>query len=97
MSCELFHNTFRIPTARAVWWDYKTAAPYFVTICINNHIPLFGKIDNGDIQLNPLGQFAKQCWLEIPNHFPNVSLINAVIMPNHIHGLLVLRNETIDD
>jgi REP element-mobilizing transposase RayT len=97
MSCDLFHNTFRIPTARAVWWDYKTAAPYFVTIYINNHIPLFGKTDNGYMQLNPLGQFAKQCWLEIPQHFPNVSLIIAVIMPNHIHGLLMLNNVSNSD
>jgi REP element-mobilizing transposase RayT len=97
MSCDLFHNTFRIPTARAVWWDYKTSAPYFVTICINNHIPLFGEITNGDMQLNPLGRFAEQCWLEIPNHFPYVSLINAVIMPNHMHGLLILNNAAICD
>jgi len=97
MSRELFHNTFRIPTARAVWWDYKTSAPYFITICINNHIPLFGKIDNGDMQLNLLGRFAEQCWLDIPNHFPYISLINAVIMPNHMHGLLILNNIAICD
>ena len=45
------------------------------------------------MHLNGLGKYAWDCWYEIPDHFPFVELINFVVMPNHIHGLLYLHNE----
>jgi REP element-mobilizing transposase RayT len=44
------------------------------------------------MHLNDLGKHAWECWMEIPDHFPFVELINFVVMPNHIHGLLDLHN-----
>jgi len=97
MSNDLFRNKYRIPSARAQWWDYKLSAPYFVTICTRAQLPMFGQIEHGEMILNEVGRYAKKCWDEIPNHFPNVELINFVVMPNHIHGLLMIKNDDISD
>ncbi|WP_092460028.1 transposase [Thermoflavifilum thermophilum] len=54
---------------------------------------MFGEIEDGEIILNDWGIIAQQCWLEIPNHFPNVSLDEHVIMPNHIHGIMIINDD----
>ena len=51
---------------------------------------MFGNIANGEMMLNDAGKIANECWLEIPNHFPNVFLHEFVVMPNHIHGIVEL-------
>jgi REP element-mobilizing transposase RayT len=73
-------------------YDYSQAGAYFVTICTHNRECLFGKINDGTMFLNEMGEIAKQCWLEIPNHFPNVTLDEFVIMPNHIHGIIIIND-----
>jgi REP element-mobilizing transposase RayT len=73
-------------------YDYSHPGAYFITICTHNRECLFGKINNGKMFLNDIGEIAKQCWLEIPHHFPNVSLDEFVIMPNHIHGIIILND-----
>ena len=50
----------------------------------------FGKIADGKIELSKMGEIAEKCWMEIPKHFPNVRLDEFVIMPNHVHGILVI-------
>src|SRR4030065_172015 len=50
------------------------------------------EIKNGTMILNDTGKIAQQCWLKIPNHFPNAELDEFVIIPNHIHGIIVLNN-----
>jgi len=93
MNKGLFRNKYRIASTRAPWWDYRNSAPYFVTGCTRNREHFFGFIENGEMNLNDLGRYAWDCWFEIPDHFPFVELINFVVMPNHIHGLLYLHNE----
>jgi REP element-mobilizing transposase RayT len=51
----------------------------------------FGNIKNGIMQLSEIGKLAEQYWLEIPNHFPFVELGNFVVMPNHVHGILIIN------
>jgi|GEM_PF-2862110 len=69
-------------------YDYSQAGLYFVTICCYDRRCLFGKTENGKMMNNDAGNIANQCWLEIPNHFPNVILHEHIIMPNHIHGII---------
>ena len=69
-------------------YDYSQAALYFITICCENRNHLFGEILGDKMKLNNAGENAKQCWMSIPQHFPNVQLHEFVIMPNHIHGII---------
>lgn len=69
-------------------YDYSQAGWYFVTICSKDRQCLFGNIVNGKMVLSGIGQEAAKCWEEIPNHFPNVSLDEYVVMPNHVHGII---------
>jgi putative transposase len=72
-------------------YDYSARGCYFVTICIKNkETNSFGKIADGKIEFSLMGETASKCWLEIPNHFPYVRLDEFVIMPDHVHGILVI-------
>ena len=63
-----------------------------MTLCTHNRECLFGEIVNNEMQLNDLGRIAKQCWIAIPQHFPHAALDEFVIMPNHMHGIVILNN-----
>ncbi|MBF0219052.1 MAG: hypothetical protein HQL49_05925 [Gammaproteobacteria bacterium] len=71
-------------------YDYSQAGAYFVTICTHNRECLFGEIVDGEMRLNEAGNIARQCWDDIPIHFPQVDLDEFVVMPNHIHGIVVI-------
>ena len=87
---EKFQNKYRIPSARASWWDYGSNAAYFVTICTQNRIHFFGEIEKQTMVLSALGKHAETCWYDIPNHFPFVQLGAFVVMPDHIHGIVII-------
>jgi len=76
-------------------WDYSSAGLYFVTICIKNREYVFGDVIDGRMVLNDLGKLAHESWQEIPIHFPDIEIDQFVIMPNHVHGIVVIEN--IDD
>jgi len=90
---DKFQNKYRIPSARAAWWDYGDNASYFVTICTANKNHWFGQIKNGVMILSETGKLAEDCWNEIPQHFPHVVLDAFVIMPNHVHGIITINKE----
>jgi REP element-mobilizing transposase RayT len=71
-------------------WDYSSDGIYFITICCQNRELFFGSIDNHKVIFSKIGQIASQFWLEIPSHFLHVKIDDFVIMPNHIHGILIL-------
>ena len=71
-------------------YDYAQAGAYFVTICTYQRACLFGEVVDSDIRLSPLGEIIASCWDEIPNHFPAVALDASIVMPNHLHGILVI-------
>ena len=87
---EKFQHKYRIASARASWWDYGWNGAYFITICTKNREHFFGKIENGQMQLSGIGILADVFWHEIKNHAKNVELGAFVVMPNHIHGILIL-------
>lgn len=76
-------------------YDYAQPGLYFVTICCQNRACLFGDIVNGEMVLNDAGKIANDCWIEIPNHFPNSELHEHIVMPNHIHGIIELKSESV--
>jgi putative transposase len=89
-----FRNKYRIPSARLQNWDYRWAGAYFITICTQNREHYFGEIMDGKMQLSNLGVVADILWHQIPHHHLNVELGAFVVMPNHIHGVLIINNDT---
>jgi putative transposase len=75
-------------------YDYSRAGLYFITICTQNRLFLFGKIENGEMLLNDAGKNTNECWLQIPEHFPQIKLHGHIIMPNHIHGIIEITKIT---
>ncbi|QOG01346.1 transposase [Flavobacterium sp. MDT1-60] len=86
-----FQNKYRIPSARLENWDYGANGAYFITICTDKMQHYFGEIFEREMQLNELGKLAHDLWQEITNQFPYVELGNFVIMPNHMHGILIIN------
>jgi len=72
-------------------YDYSQPRWYFVTICTQDKVSWFGDIKKRKIKLTQFGMIANQCWLDIPKHFPNVKLDEFVIMPNHVHGIVIIN------
>ncbi len=77
---------------RLKYYDYSEPGAYFITICTRHHQCIFGEIVEGEMILNTYGKIAQKCWLDIPKHFPNVELDEFVIMPNHIHGIIIITD-----
>jgi REP element-mobilizing transposase RayT len=76
-------------------YDYSSPGIYFVTICTTDRIEIFGNVENSMPALSDIGYIADDCWKEIPDHFPQASLMECMIMPDHIHGLIRLRRNEI--
>ncbi len=87
-----FKNKYRIGSHRLQNWDYSNDGFYFVTVCTKDKQYFFGKVENEKTALNETGKKAKKFWLEIPQHFDNVELDEFIIMPNHIHGIIGIKN-----
>ncbi|MFZ2910962.1 MAG: transposase [Candidatus Desulfobacillus denitrificans] len=87
---DKFQNKYRIPSARLQHWDYGWAGSYFITICTKDRIHYFGEIENSKMVLSNVGVLADVFWHEIKTHSQNVELGEFVVMPNHIHGVLIL-------
>ena len=73
-------------------YDYTQAGAYFVTLCVHNRECLLGEIAGDVMQLSDLGLIVAQTWDALPSRFPAVELDASVIMPNHVHGIIVLNN-----
>ena len=72
-------------------FDYSQPGAYFVTIVIQYRKTLFGKIVDGEMVLNEVGEMVKEVWVAIPKHFPNVESGVFVVMPNHFHGIITIK------
>jgi putative transposase len=77
-------------------YDYSYPAAYFVTACTLNREHFFGAICDGILSLSKAGKIAHRCWASIPSHFSHVELGDFIIMPNHIHGILLLTSAMSD-
>ncbi|MFW6264119.1 MAG: transposase [Cyanobacteriota bacterium] len=92
----LYQGKYRSETTRLKHRDYGANGWYFVTICTRNKSYYFGNIINGQIQLSPIGKIAQQFWLDIPNHFNSTYVDASVIMPNHLHGIVVIDRPMVE-
>lgn len=74
-------------------YDYTRAGAYFVTICTQDRAWLFGKTIPGGIRWNDAGRMIQSVWDAIPSYYPGVEIDEFVVMPNHVHGIVVLVGE----
>lgn len=87
---------FNRKSLRLATWDYSTPWWYFVTICTCGHKNYFGEIKNGKVILNELGEIVKSNWQKIDSLHEHVENDYFIIMPNHIHGIIII-NENVRD
>ena len=73
-------------------YNYTQAGAYFITICTHNRIPLFGEINGNEMRLNDAGRAVRECWKAIPDHYPHAEIDAFIVMPNHMHGIIVITH-----
>jgi len=73
-------------------WDYTGPGAYFVTLCVKGREWLFGKIVNKEMHLNEFGEIVRQEWAATQEIRPNVIIDEFIVMPNHVHGIIIIRN-----
>lgn len=71
-------------------YDYAQAGAYFVTVVVQARLLLFGDVVDGEMRLNQAGAMVTRVWEEMPDRFPNIEMDAFVVMPNHIHGIIVI-------
>jgi REP-associated tyrosine transposase len=76
-------------------FDYTSGAAYFVTLCTLNRACLFGEVIDGAMQLNEAGRVAEAEWVRTAEMRPHAALDEFVVMPNHLHGIVVLRKDLV--
>jgi REP-associated tyrosine transposase len=70
--------------------DYSSPGEYFVTVCTHSKAHLLGEVVEGEMELNEVGRMVERWWRELPNKFASVRTDALVVMPNHLHGIIVL-------
>jgi REP element-mobilizing transposase RayT len=88
----LFKDKYRIESVRLPGHDYSQPGAYFITICTHNRQCLFGEIVDGEIMLNKFGELVKTEWQKTGIIRPNIFIDAFVIMPNHLHGILIIND-----
>jgi len=91
-----FHNKYRIETTRLKHYDYANDGSYFVTICTKDRDCCLGEIKNGILIETIQGNIARECWLDLPNHYRNCILDEFIVMPNHVHGIIFIDNDSVE-
>ncbi len=89
---QQFQNKYRTQSHRLKNYDYSHYGFYFVTVCVKKFACVFGDVSSeGTMVLNGLGEVADNCLSAIPNHFPFVEVINSIVMPNHVHVIIHIK------
>jgi REP element-mobilizing transposase RayT len=87
----LYKNRYRIESTRLKDYDYSRDGAYFITICTKNREHFFGEINNLKINTTQ-AEIAEECWFDLPYHYPNCRLDEFAVMPNHVHGIIIIDN-----
>lgn len=77
-------------------YDYSNNAYYFITICVNDKSEVFGSVENNKVLLNTYGSVIEKHLLDLSDRFKSVEIDYYVIMPNHLHCILILDNANIE-
>ncbi|MDZ4202724.1 MAG: transposase [Gallionella sp.] len=73
-------------------YDYSQAGAYFVTLCVHERACLFGAVEGDVVRLNEAGYLVQRLWNQLPEHCSGIELDAFVVMPNHVHGLVLLND-----
>ena len=76
-------------------YDYSRAGAYFVTMCAWHREMIFGEVVEGEMRLSEAGQMVCDVWEGLPTHYAHVELDAFVVMPNHVHGIIVLVDDEV--
>jgi len=87
-----FKGKYRVESARLHGWDYSAAGWYFVTICTQHMHCFLGSIADGEMHLSPSGQIVAEEWQKTEHIRPNINLDAWIIMPNHLHSIIIIHN-----
>jgi len=85
-------DRFQRRSIRLRGYDYTRAGAYYVTVCTQGRLPLFGDVVNDVMVPNAMGNIVQRCWDAIPEHMPMVVCDAFVVMPNHVHGIIVITD-----
>ncbi|MCC6158352.1 MAG: transposase [Deltaproteobacteria bacterium] len=77
-------------------YDYSLPGAYFVTLCVSGRLCLFGDVFDDEVRLTTAGEIARIRWSELPGRFGHIALSDFIVMPNHIHGILINELDTYD-
>ncbi len=88
---DIYHRrSIRLPG-----YDYAQPGAYFVTICTEGRERLFGEIVGDEMAPNEAGRMIDAWWRRIPEKFPSCNADAFVVMPNHLHGVIVIDHDTV--
>jgi REP element-mobilizing transposase RayT len=91
----LFKNKYRIESTRLTGWNYGLPGLYFITICTKPRLDWFRNVINGKMELNSIGIFVRNEWIYTSKMRKNIILDEFVIMPDHIHGIIIILDNEI--
>jgi putative transposase len=93
MASRLYRNRFRVPSTRLRGWDYRRPGIYAVTICVLGRVCCLGEVVEEQMVRSRFGEMAAEEWLRIPETHPHAILDEWIVMPDHVHGILVFEGE----
>jgi putative transposase len=88
-----FRNKYRIPSARMPFWDYSTSGLYYITVCTFHREMIFGKIENHEMVLSPIGVIVMDEWNKSFQIRRELFCDVFVIMPDHLHAILRIHDD----
>jgi putative transposase len=86
-----FRNRYRVESTRLADWDYASRGWYFVTLCTQDKKCSLGRAVDGQIMLSDAGVIAETEMKAIPDYYVNVVIDRYVVMPNHVHAIVVIE------
>ena len=89
----LYKGKYRVETTRLKSWDYANDGWYFVTICTKNRAHFFGEVVSDAMQLSEMGKVAVDEWVKTPQIRPDLTIDSFVVMPNHVHAIVVIQRQ----